>query len=132
MGLFDFMKKSPAVYVSESAFETNLSNQIAMSPEVLAQLRKLGVKEDTMLKLEVFFYTNSPTKAAGLDAYLTGQGYALENRAVPDEKSTFVVTGWSNPVQMSEATLIEWTEEMCRIGKDHDCEFDGWGTTPDQ
>jgi hypothetical protein len=33
---------------------------------------------------------------------------------------------------MSNAVVSAWTREMCEIGFAHDCEFDGWGTTPDQ
>ena len=33
---------------------------------------------------------------------------------------------------MDRANLLEWTEMMCRVGFEHDCEFDGWGTLIDQ
>jgi hypothetical protein len=33
---------------------------------------------------------------------------------------------------MDEATVVQWTQEMCEAGFLHDCEFDGWGTNAAQ
>jgi hypothetical protein len=33
---------------------------------------------------------------------------------------------------MDLASVLNWTETMCRVGFEHDCEFDGWGTLLDQ
>jgi hypothetical protein len=32
---------------------------------------------------------------------------------------------------MNELEVVSWTETMCRIGFEHDAEFDGWGTVPE-
>jgi hypothetical protein len=28
--------------------------------------------------------------------------------------------------------VLDWTSRMCDVGREHDCEFDGWGTNPKQ
>jgi hypothetical protein len=33
---------------------------------------------------------------------------------------------------METTNVINWTKQMCKIGYQFDCEFDGWGTNPDQ
>jgi hypothetical protein len=35
-------------------------------------------------------------------------------------------------MKMDEQTVLEWTGHMCGVGQQHDCEFDGWGTNPQQ
>ena len=40
--------------------------------------------------------------------------------------------GVSSPIPMDEATVVQWTQEMCEAGFLHDCEFDGWGTNAAQ
>jgi hypothetical protein len=55
--------KTPGRYVSESAFSQNRTKQTVMAPQTMAQLRKYGVTDETELKLEFFFYTNTEAKA---------------------------------------------------------------------
>ena len=44
----------------------------------------------------------------------------------------FVITGWTSPIKMDENTVLNWTKDMCEVGYKYDCDFDGWGTNPDQ
>ena len=46
----------------------------------------------------------------------------------PTQLSAFVL---KKLVADTEA-VVAWTEQMCRLGREHDCEFDGWGTNPRQ
>ena len=59
-------------------------------------------------------------------------GYANQYGESVHDKKIQIVTGWSTPLSMATAAVVEWTENMCNVGYKHDCEFDGWGTNPEQ
>lgn len=117
---------------SEAQFKENLVRQATMTPHVLSRLYEHGVSEESELRLEYFFYTNSGDKAASLHKVLMDLGYSGEYRRSADDNSIFVVSGWTVPIKMSEESAVAWTESMCRLGYKHDAEFDGWGTNPRQ
>lgn len=132
MGLFGIFSGRPKQFVTPEAFQENVTNQLAMTPQTVAQLRGLNVTPETQLKLEFFFYTNSPDKAAALSAVLSGMEYDVQHGPSPSDKRLQVVTGWTDKMPMHDATVLAWTKEMCEVGFQHDCEFDGWGTNPAQ
>jgi hypothetical protein len=35
-----------------------------------------------------------------------------------------MITGWTTPIRMDEATVINWIETMCRLGFANDAKFD--------
>ncbi len=119
-------------YISEPKFKEITAKQTAWTPETLKQLYKLGVKGDTRLKLEYFFYTNTIEKASALAKVMEKKGYSVEYKPSAHNKKIYVITGWTDKMFMNEATVTEWTRQMCQIGYDNDCEFDGWDTTPVQ
>ena len=110
----------------------NLDNQVRMAPATLAQLADLGASPQSELKLEFFFYTNSPTRPPRLAADLVHLGYQTHHGLAAEAKGQSVVTGWTTPMAMAEELVVAWTRRMCELGFEHDCEFDGWGTTPEQ
>ena len=123
--------RDPGKYVSAEDFEAKLNRQIEMSPRTVRQLRQYGVKVEDSRPLEYFFYTNSLPKAKSLAAALREQDYQdVETGTSASDSKVYLVTGWSPPVRMHEKDVVVWTEYMVRLGYDHDCEFDGWGTNP--
>ncbi|MBT3201356.1 MAG: hypothetical protein HN350_15755 [Phycisphaerales bacterium] len=118
-------------FVSEKGFQENLYKQSVMSPMTLEQLRQYDVTDDTVLKLEFFFYSNSEENAARLTEELKALGYDAEYGPSQDD-GVMIISGWTTGMAMSEAVVVEWTQMMCRRGYDHDCELDGWGTNPKQ
>lgn len=124
--------KGDGRFVSEKEFQMNLAKQVAMSPETLTQLRKYEVTDQTKLKLEYFFYTDTPEKGSVLAGVLIRKGYTAEHGPSAGDKKSFIVTGWTTPMQMDESTVVGWTRQMCQLGFDNDCDFDGWGTNPKQ
>jgi hypothetical protein len=115
-------------FVTEPAFRANLAKQKKMSPMTLAQLRKHGVSESKSLKLEFFFYTDTAAKAQSLAATLKERQYEVRTGGSASDSRVFMITGWSTPVKMDDATVVSWTEQMCRLGFEQDADFDGWGT----
>ena len=133
MGLFDFLKTSSnKQFVTENSLKRNSENQLAMTPKTLMQLREIDVDENMELKLEYFFYTNNLEKAQKLAAELEALHYSVDFGKSGSDKNLFVITGWSTRMQMSNEAVGLWTSQMCQLGYKYDCEFDGWGTSPDQ
>lgn len=134
MGLFDFFKSksSDGKFVSESAYSKNLKSQMQMTPKTIQQLRQANVSADKELKLEFFFYTNSLDKAAELSAELNKLNYESEHGLAAGSKTEYLVNGWTSKMKMTDDVVLAWTNQMCEIGYKYDCDFDGWGTDPDQ
>ena len=132
MGFLDRFKRAPRPFVDPASFQASLLKQLATTLQTVAQLRGLGVAQDAALRLEFFFYTNAPDKAAALAQALAGMAYDVRHGVSAGDKSLQVITGWSTPVRMVDDTVLAWNAQMARLGLAHDCEFDGWGTNPQQ
>ena len=119
-------------YVSATVFNHLQKMQMHMSSIVLNNLRTLGMEADKELRLEYFFYTNSKDKAEKLATEIRKLNYSVDKNMEAGNKKLFVITGWTTKMKMSEENLKSWTRHMCELGYKCDCEFDGWGTTPNQ
>lgn len=132
MSLLDIFSGKPKQFVTHHSFENNLEKQLNMTPQTLAQLRQYNVTPERELKLEFFFYTNTAGKAAALASELSQMQYQVKYGASASDKKIQVVTGWTNGMPMSDTIVLEWTKRMCEVGFNQDCDFDGWGTNPEQ
>lgn len=133
MGLFDIFKKSSnGQFVTEGQFRINADRQVEMAPQTLNQLREIGVTDDKELKLEFFFYSNTSDKVEKLSEELRKLNYEVQFGQAQGDKKLFISTGWTEKMKMGNGTVASWTKQMCELGYKFDCEFDGWGTTPDQ
>jgi hypothetical protein len=119
-------------FQTDEAYQQSRANQLTMAPQTIAQLRNFGVTDQSQLKLEYFFYTNTKEKAAALAQKLAALGYAGSYDRSAGNKRQFVITGWTSRMNMDDQTVLDWTGRMCDVGHEHDCEFDGWGTNPKQ
>lgn len=120
----------PNHYVAEQAYKDNLAKQLSMTPQTVAQLRKHGVAQNSTLRLEFFFYTDTEPKAESLAEALKAMGCQAEVGPSAGDDKLFLVNGWTTPLKMDDPTVLDWTRQMCNLGYEHDCEFDGWGTNP--
>jgi len=132
MGLSDLFSTQPKRFVSQEAFERNLENQMAMTPQTLGHLRTYNVTPEKRQKLEYFFYTDTVEKAAALAAELKNKNYEVEHGPSASDTKVQVVKGWTVEIAMNDAAVLDWTREMCVLGFKHDCDFDGWGTNAEQ
>ena len=107
--------------------------QKEMNSKTLEQLSTLGVNESSRLCVEFFFYTKYADKASNLAIDLSKLGYKIEtvDRSAGD-KRLYVISGWTTKIKMDSESLTDWTSQMYKLGCEHDCDFDGWGTFPDQ
>lgn len=118
-------------FVSDNEYRKNLAAQLNLSPQTVAQLREYGVTENTKLKLEYFFYTDKPEKAVSLAQSLENLGYSVEYGESVNDNKLQIITGWTAPITVETGIVLEWTEYMCKLGYEYDCDFDGWGTNPE-
>lgn len=81
------------IFVSDLEYKQNRAKQIAMAPQTLEQLRGYGVTDDSTLKLEYFFYTNTKQKAESLAKELADRGYDGSHDVAAGNSSLYVVTG---------------------------------------
>ena len=133
MGLFGFFgKKDDGQFVSAKAFEEKSAIQLNMLPVLMEKLRELNVDEERELMLEFFFYTNTYQKAGAFAQELSNLNYQVKYGVSEGAKNLFIITGWSAKVKMQDAVVASWIRQMCSLGYKFDCEFDGWGTMPDQ
>lgn len=133
MGIFDFLKGfSSSRFVSKKQAKDNLQSQLRMTPQTLEQLKGSGVTEDTKLKLEFFFYTNTSKKAEQLTSALRTLEYDAEFKAPEGYENILIVTGWTTKIKMDPGSVQKWTENMIKLGYEYDADFDGWGTNPKQ
>ncbi|MFC0518877.1 ribonuclease E inhibitor RraB [Mucilaginibacter angelicae] len=133
MGLFSiFGKKDDRQFVSKEAFEEKSTTQLNMMPVLMEKLRELNVDEDRELMLEFFFYTNTYQKAGAFAKELSNLNYEVKYGVSQGDKKLFIITGWSDRIKMKDAVVAAWISQMCNLGYNFDCEFDGWGTIPDQ
>ena len=126
MGIFSWGDEP---FLDEPSRIDGLKRQLALTPHTLKELSKHGVTIDSYLKLELFFYTNKKAKANGLAKALKAKGYSID-QIKKGEDGAWLVSGWSNRMNMSNYSVMAWVQEMCEVGFNHDCEFDGWGTSP--
>ena len=133
MGLFGFLRNDGnKQFVSESTFQNNRTKQMQMTPLTMKELKKINVSEDKELKLEYFFYTNTDKKATAFAKELQKLNYEVKSGQSAGDKKLFIITGWTTKMLMEDSIVANWTKTMCELGYDFDCEFDGWGTTPNQ
>lgn len=132
MAWLDVFRTKQKRFIDEQAHEENRRGQLAMSPATMAQLRAYDVTPETRLRLEFFFYTNTAAKGRSLAQRLSDMGYDATHRRAAQDKRLHLVTGWTTPLTMSDQAVTDWTERMCNLGYECDCEFDGWGTNPAQ
>lgn len=133
MGLFSFFgKKDNGQFVSAEAFGEKSTIQLNMLPVLMEKLRELNVDEDRELMLEFFFYTNTYQKAGAFAQELSNLNYQVKYGVSEGDKKLFIVTGWTTKIKMKDAVVVAWISQMCNLGYKFDCEFDGWGTIPDQ
>ena len=132
MGISGFHKPKDTRYVTAEAFKNNSSKQVEAVSTVLGVLRKHSLSDMNLRSLEFFFYTNTMEKAKLLTEELRKKEYSVAYRKSGYNKKQFVITGWTRKISIKDSDLAAWAKEMCELGCQYDCEFDGWGTDVDQ
>ena len=127
----DLDSEQPPAFAPEEDYRKNRIAQSTMTPETVGQLRDHGITEDTELRLEHFFHTNSEAKAKSLTTELTNLGYESRYSEAEGRPELIVIKGRTSPMKMQVGLVEKWVGEMCDLGERFDCLFDGWGAELD-
>src|SRR5690349_11293234 len=110
-------------HVTEDSLRANRAYQVRMSTLTLGLLFKAGLPEGKLLKVEFFYYTNAEDKAEAFVKSLAKIEYTARWHRSQKDPRRWLIDGWTTPIPMDEATITQWTQEMCEAGFIHDCEF---------
>ena len=84
-----------------------------------------GMSKEGKHKLECFFEVHDfDTKAYTLQSELEALGYEAE--VLANSNGGYRVEAKTTPILMSEESMQEWVEWMCRIAYCINCSFRGW------
>jgi hypothetical protein len=116
--------------MNENRFHRTVDKLLEMNSHLWKALTLHGVKEDSKLVLDFFFYAKQNESAELLRAFLlqdTDYDVYIE-RSGPFFRRRWCIKGSTKAKPVSKAILDDWVIWMARVGADQDCEFDGWGT----
>ena len=112
--------------VSDVKYQELLAKQLAMNGKTLERLVINGLKDDTEVQLDFFYYGQD--EEAGqrfVDFLLKESGY---NAAIAKDDDGWAVTGKTKNTRVTKEILDRWVDWMIIAGLKYDFEFDGWGT----
>src|ERR1700682_2800546 len=117
--------------MKDTHYEDILGKQLAMNRQTWTALQKHGVTEVRQLRLDFSYNTPSREAAEGLCALLRAQ---TDYEAKVESDGSFLrrrwrVEGRTQNTAVSPAVLDQWVTWMVSAGKEHSCDFDGWGTS---
>lgn len=112
-------------------FERLLELQLTANPAIWQNMRRLGVDEETLLRLGFVYLAPGEEEAGALVRFLELEtDYEVEVRERPRglfEKTEWLVIGATQPVAVSLETINAWVEWMVAAGaSEGPCAFDGW------
>jgi hypothetical protein len=116
---------------AETEYQQNLSRQLAMNRQTWQQLVAHGYKPENELRLDFFYFAPNREKAIALKDFLNRE---TDYEVVVTSTGSFLrkswqVTGTTRNTKISPEILDQWVTWMAAAGQDHDCLFDGWGTS---
>ena len=113
-------------FFSKKEYEDKKDMQQTLNNKVLGLFQDYGGKSEYM-SVEFFFYTDTQDKANNLAIELAAMGYEMYG-ADKGSDDKYSIIGCTMPIGMHEESVTNWSKQMCKLGYDNDCQFDGWGT----
>jgi regulator of RNase E activity RraB len=118
--------------MAHSSFDYNRNLESEATARVFRMAERFDLKTKPQQEVEFFFYANTQDAASNLAIDLSKLGYNVyQVDTSAANKNKWLVSGCTLPLNMTEVSLIKWSEGMCRLASLHDCQFDGWGTLMD-
>ena len=94
------------------------------------RLQELGLKKDTKVELDFFYFAPNKPQAEKLKQLLILQEYKVTVQSEGNIfKRKWFVTGTTKPTIITLEKLHDWTTWMAKEGYKVECIFDGWGTS---
>jgi hypothetical protein len=114
-------------FINAERHQNNLLRLREMNSQMLDNLSKYGVNENSGISLDFFFVTDDSMKPQSLATDLGETGYHVNRiHASPKDESLWVLTGNAPMVNMDSSSLNKWTSFVCETGYKNDCELQGW------
>ena len=114
-------------FFSRDEYEESSRMQKTLNEKVLGLFHGYGGTKEFQ-GVEFFFYTDTQDKANNLAIELSAMGYDVYGVSKDADADKYSITGCTMPIKMDEESLTDWSKQMCKLGYDNDCQFDGWGT----
>ena len=111
--------------------DENLALQLAMNRETFSRLQEMGLKPDTQVQLDFSYIVPGKREASGLAQLLQSEtDYDVEVSST----GTFFTKSWhlegrTRETPINLPMLDQWVRWMVAAGANHNCQFDGWGTS---
>jgi hypothetical protein len=97
--------------------------ELAQNRQTWAALRRLGVREGTVLPLHFCFESGGPEADRKLASFLQAGGYRVV-------LGSDVLDGWTPPMVLGLEAIDDWVRTMLYAGYQHGgCAFAGWTAT---
>ncbi len=108
-------------------------NRKLANTRVLELVKHFGTKDNSVLSVEFFFYTDRQDDASNLAIELHRLGYEIYgvSELVVGSRQ-WSVTGHTPKMSADDEAMHQWTVSMEKLGMSNNCTFDGWGTLIDQ
>lgn len=112
-------------------FEQLLELQQRANPAIWQNMRRLGVSEDTLLRLAFIYLAPGEAQAGALVRFLESEtDYEVQARERPtgtSGKAEWLVVGATQPTAVSLEMINDWVQWMVAAGaSEGPCAFDGW------
>jgi regulator of RNase E activity RraB len=115
--------------LTEESYRLNLARQLAMNEKTWARLLELGITGETEVQLDFLYYASNEA-AAALQAFLKDEtDYEVDVHPETGSSGQWIISGRTQKTTISKEILDQWVEWMVAAGFEHQCEFDGWGTS---
>lgn len=111
--------KPPDRYRTEAEYKRNRLVQAARGRELAAELVQDGAQAPVQLAFG--YRTKKKANAKKLTSALTGGGLPVESARDGD---AFLVTGESKSMAPTEEAILNWIDDLCRFGYEHDAELE--------
>jgi regulator of ribonuclease activity B len=117
--------------MADKHYDAILEKQLTMNRQTWAALQRHGLTEDSKVRLDFFYNAPNREAANSLCALLQEQtDYAVRiETAGSFFRRRWRVEGRTQDTAVSPAILDQWVTWMVGAGKEHSCDFDGWGTS---
>ena len=117
--------------MQDTHYESILAKQLAMNRQTWAALQNHGVAEESKLRLDFFYNAANRDAAENLCALLREQ---TDYEVKMESSRSFLrhkwrVEGRTQETSVSPEILDQWVTWMVTAGKEHSCDFDGWGAS---
>ena len=109
-------------------YKNILRSQLEMNQMTWKELNENGLAHDDLVRLDFFYVCTNQENAKALKEFLdeeTDYDILIE----PSEKDTWNVNGSTQKTMVTLEILNQWVERMVIAGAEHNCVFDGWGTS---